>query len=146
MYIHGKTIETPGFNDNAHLHICSICLRHDVSSLTEIQYLQIEPSEREQIPMKVWCLKCFICSDSSDEQSTLDGLKKVITYSFISFLSLLVEWIPAIRNHLQFMVIHELWNSIIFLNFKTSLVIAPFPTPERQYDILRMKIDIWLTP
>ena len=26
-----KTIKAPGFNDNAHLHISSICLRVDVS-------------------------------------------------------------------------------------------------------------------
>ena len=35
-------MKTPGFYENAHLHICSICLRLVVTSLTEIQYLQIE--------------------------------------------------------------------------------------------------------
>ena len=40
------TIKTPGFPDNAYLHICSICLRLDGSSLTKIQYLQVEPSEK----------------------------------------------------------------------------------------------------
>ena len=38
--------------------------------------------------MEVWCLKCFIFTDSSDEQSTFDGLQKIIICSFISFLSL----------------------------------------------------------
>ena len=38
--------KTSGFYDNAHLPLCSICLRLDVPSLTEIQYLQIELSEK----------------------------------------------------------------------------------------------------
>ena len=63
---------------------CLIYLRPDVPSLTEIEYLQIKPSKREHIPMKVWCLKFFICANSSDEKSGLDGL----ICSFISFLSL----------------------------------------------------------
>ena len=47
------------------------------------------------------------------------------------------------------MTIYELLNSIIFLNFKTSLVIAPEtppPPPQRHYNALRTKIDMWLTP
>ena len=44
MWINSKTVKAPGFYENAHLHICLICLRHYVSSLTGIQYLQIEPS------------------------------------------------------------------------------------------------------
>ena len=48
-------------------------------------------------------------------------------------------------NHSQFMTIHELWNSIIFLSFKTSLVIA-HPTPQCHYDALCRKIDMQLTP
>ena len=44
--INVKTIKTPAFLDNAHLHICLICIRLDVSSLTEIQYLLIEPNEK----------------------------------------------------------------------------------------------------
>ena len=39
-------MKTPGFYDNAHFCICWICLRLDVSSLTKIQYLQIEASEK----------------------------------------------------------------------------------------------------
>ena len=35
-------MKTPGFYDNAYLHNSS-----DVSSLTEIQYWEIEPSEKE---------------------------------------------------------------------------------------------------
>ena len=52
----------------------SICLRLDVSSLKEIQWLQIELNEKGTIPMKVWCLECFICTNTSDEQSELDWL------------------------------------------------------------------------
>ena len=33
------------------------------------------------------------------------------------------------KIHCQFMTIHELWNSIIFLNFKTSLMLALQPSP-----------------
>ena len=44
LLINGKTIKAPGFYVNAHLHICSICLRIDVFPLTEIQYLQAEQS------------------------------------------------------------------------------------------------------
>ena len=33
------------------------------------------------------------------------------------------------KIHWQFMIIHELWNSIIFLNFKTSLMLALQPSP-----------------
>ena len=47
------------------------------------------------------------------------------------------------------MIICELWTSIKFLNFKTSLVIAPLlPWPhsrERHYDALLTKIDMWIT-
>ena len=54
------------------------------------------------------------------------------------------RWLSKYRIHWQFMTIHELWNSIISLNFKASLVIAP--PPVRYYDVLRTKIDMWLTP
>ena len=39
---------------------------------------------------------------------------------------------------------HKLWKSITFLIFKTPLAITPIR--ERNYDVLRTKIDIWLTP
>ena len=77
---------------NLYLHIYSICLRLDVSSLTEIQHLQLRQVEREHIPMKMWHLKCFICKDSSDDQSAFDGLK---------FFEFAVEWIPAIKNKIE---------------------------------------------
>ena len=44
--INGKTLITPGFYDSEHSHICSVCLMFGVSSLIEIQWLQIEPSEK----------------------------------------------------------------------------------------------------
>ena len=37
-------MKTPGFYDNAHLHIYLICLRFYVLSLTETQYLHIDSS------------------------------------------------------------------------------------------------------
>ena len=50
-----------GDYDNAHLNVCSSCLRLDVSS-------------GEQITKELWCLKSFICEDSSDEQGAFYGL------------------------------------------------------------------------
>ena len=47
LRINDETIKTTGFCDNAHSYICSICLRLDIFSLTEIQNLQINPSEKE---------------------------------------------------------------------------------------------------
>ena len=74
---------------NLYLHIYSISLRLDVSSLTKIQHFQLRQSEREHIPMKIWHLKCFIHKDSSDDQSAFDGLK---------FFEFAVAWISAIKN------------------------------------------------
>ena len=34
--LNGKTIKTPGFQDDAYFDICSICLKPDGPSLTEI--------------------------------------------------------------------------------------------------------------
>ena len=45
-----------------------------MSLYTEIHYLQIEPRERGTNTMKVSCLKCFMCKDSSDEESAFDEL------------------------------------------------------------------------
>ena len=39
------------------------------------------------------------------------------------------QWLNKYTIHWQFMKIYELWNSIIFLNFKASLVIIPCPHP-----------------
>ena len=69
LWINGKIMKTPGFYNNAHLYICLTCL-----ILDEIQHLQNEPSKKELIPMKVWCLKCFLRRDSSDEKSAFDKL------------------------------------------------------------------------
>ena len=55
----GKTIKSPIFYDNAHLHICLICLRLDVPSLTKIQYLQIEPSKKRTLTNESLMLKMF---------------------------------------------------------------------------------------
>ena len=57
--INDKILKTPGFYENAHLLIYSICLRHYVSSLTEIQYLQIEPSEKGHHINESMMLKMF---------------------------------------------------------------------------------------
>ena len=44
-------------------------------ALTEIQYLQIEPSEKGTNANKSLMLKMFfLCADSSDKQSAFDGL------------------------------------------------------------------------
>ena len=45
----------------------------------------------------------------------------------------------------QFMTIHELWNSIIFLNFKTLLVIAPPSSlpPTHTYTHTHTPASLW---
>ena len=58
-------MKTPGFYDNSHLHICSICLRLIVSSLTKNQYLQIEPGQKgthtnENMMLKIFYLYGFL--------------------------------------------------------------------------------------
>ena len=57
--MNGKTIKAPGFSNNVHLHICSKFTRLDVSSLTEIQYLQIESSEKGTYTNESMMLKMF---------------------------------------------------------------------------------------
>ena len=59
-----------------------------VSSLTQTQYLQIEPSGKGAHTNDRISLKCFICTDSSDEQNTFNGLCKISICSFIRFLNL----------------------------------------------------------
>ena len=46
LWTNSKTIKTSGFYDNADLRL-------DVSSLTEIQDLELNRAKREHIPMKV---------------------------------------------------------------------------------------------
>ena len=59
-----------------------------MSSLTEIQYFQIEPSDTGTLTIEIGSLECFIFKDLSDEQTSFDELDKIIISSFISFLSL----------------------------------------------------------
>ena len=42
----------------------------------------------EHIPMKIYYLKNFVCTDLSDEQSAFDGLQKIVSCLLISFFSL----------------------------------------------------------
>ena len=58
-------MKTPGFQDNARFYNCPIGLRPDVSSLTEIKYLQIEPSKKgthtnENMMLKMIFLHRFV--------------------------------------------------------------------------------------
>ena len=67
-------IKADGFYNNAYLHICSTCLRLGVSSQTEIHYCRLNQVKEEYITIELWCLKWFICMDSSDELGAFDGL------------------------------------------------------------------------
>ena len=49
--------------------------------------MQIEPSEKEHMLMKVWCLKSFIYMDSSDALC-IWWAREIITRLLINFLSL----------------------------------------------------------
>ena len=58
--------------------------------------------------MKVWCLKCFICTDSSDKQSAFDGIIEsyyLLVYKLFEFAG---EWIPAIRNKAELFSIKKI--------------------------------------
>ena len=44
--------------------------------------------KREHVTMKVWCLKCSICRDSSDEQNAFDGLE-------VNYMLVYKLWIPT---------------------------------------------------
>ena len=55
--------------------------------------------------MKVWCLKCFICTNSSDEQSAFVRLYKHTIYSFFEFA---LKWIPAIRKKAELSSIQKI--------------------------------------
>ena len=77
----------------------------------------------------------------------------IIKYTHRSLTVHEIWWLNTYTNHWQLMkfdhqihtqIIDSSWNSMIFLNFETSLLIAPVPTPERHYDVLHMKIDKWL--
>ena len=47
--------------------------------------------------MEVRCFKCFICPDSSDEQSAFDGIKKIIIFFYKPF-EFAGKRIHAVRN------------------------------------------------
>ena len=98
LWIYGKTIKTHGFYDSAYLHICSICVRLDVSSVTEIQYLQNEPSGKgthtnKSIMLKMFCVHRFVrwtkCIWWAIKNTYL------LVWKLFEFA---VEWIPAIKN------------------------------------------------
>ena len=71
------------FYGNAHLHICSKCLRYDMSTLTEFSICRLNQVKNEHIPMKVRYLQCFLCTDESDKQRTFEGLLKIIICLFM---------------------------------------------------------------
>ena len=59
----------------------------DLFSLTEIQYLQIKPSEKGTDTNTIMMLKMFFCTNLSRDQSIFDWLKKIIICLFISCYS-----------------------------------------------------------
>ena len=79
------------------MQICWICLRLDMSSLTEIRYLQIKPSEKgthtnDNMMLEVFCLNGFVrwtkCIWWTKENNYLLACK---------LFEFAVEWIPATR-------------------------------------------------
>ena len=77
-------------------HICSICLKVDMTSLAKIQYLQNEQSEKEHIAKKASCFKSLICRDSSGEQNEFNRLplRKNCPYSEL-FWSAFFPYFPT---------------------------------------------------
>ena len=55
----------------------------DMSSLTKIRYLQIEPSEKKTHVNESIMFKYFIHTDSLDKQSAFGGLDKIVICSFL---------------------------------------------------------------
>ena len=108
-----------------------ICLRLDVSSLTEIQYLQIDPSEKGTHTNKIMMLEMFYlygfvrwtkCIWWAIENNYL------LVYKFFVFA---VEWIPVIRNKAD--IIFSLKNHLHYLNNKYTLCICNIVLPTSVY-------------
>ena len=80
------------------LYICSSCLRLDVSSLTEIQHLHIETSEKETYTNERKMLKMLYLYGFV---RWIKCIWWIIENNYLFFSKLFdfaVEWIPVIRN------------------------------------------------
>ena len=86
------------FYDNAHFYICLICWRLNVSSLTKIQYLQIEPSEKRTHTNENMMLKMFFLYGFVRWGNSIWWAIENTYLLFYKFFEFPVEWIPAIRN------------------------------------------------
>ena len=107
-------MKTPGFYDNAHLLICSISLKLDVSSLTEIQYLQIETNEKgthanENMMLKMFYLYGFLRWTKYIWWAIENNY--LLTYKLFEFG---IEWIPETGNKAE--VISSLKNPLHYCN------------------------------
>ena len=79
-----------------HLHICSICLRLVVSSLTEIRYLQIESRKREQTNESMMIKIFYLYGFFKWAMSIWWAIEYfLLVYKLFEFV---VELIPAMRN------------------------------------------------
>ena len=118
FWMNGQLQKQLSFYDIAHFHICSICFLFEDSLCLYYQKLSIcrlNQVEREHIPMKVWCLKCFVCTDSSDEQNSFDGHYYGNNYLFVyKLFEFAVRWIPAVRNKAE--IIFSLKNHLHYCN------------------------------
>ena len=54
----------------------------------KLSICRLSQVKREHVTMKVWCLKCSICRDSSNEQNAFDGLE-------INYMLVYKLWIPT---------------------------------------------------
>ena len=116
--------------------------------------------QRGRVHLHVWAVAghklgtLSICTSQEFQLLIRFANYKLVT-NFVNirwYLNMSYRWLHKYTTHWQFMTVHELWNSIIFLNFKTSLVIAlPHPPTtllicKRPYDALSTKIDMLFIP
>ena len=80
------------------MHICSICLRLDVSLLTEIYYLQIEPCEKGTHSNETIILKRFYLYEIVIWTECIWWALENNYFLVYKLFEFATEWIPTIRN------------------------------------------------
>ena len=109
-----------GFYNTVHFHICLICVKLVVSSLTETQYLRTKPSGKKKNNSKTLMLKTKFLSVRICQMNKvhLVGYRKknLLVYKI---LGVAVERIPSIRNKAE--IIFSSKNNLHYCNSIMSL-------------------------
>ena len=104
-----------GFYNTVHFHICSICVKLVVSSLTETQYLPTKASGKKKNNSKTLMLKTKFLSIRICHMNKvhLVGYRKK-NFLVYKILGVAVEWIPSIRNKAE--IIFSSKNNLHYCN------------------------------